>query len=261
MDFLKKLSENPYGDLLFNIPEEQKIGIISIIGGNGQNFRTVIKTAEYMTGKFPLKELRVVLPDSLKGNLPKLDNLTFLKTTEIGSFSDTEEIEAVINTSDATLVIGDLSKNTVTKNAFESAFLSSERPLFLTRDAVDMVAEMKLEKMLLRENLTIFGSIVQWQKIFKDLYYPKILMPSQPLVQVAEAFHKFSLSYPVQAISLHDGQILICKNGEVMVVPLEKTGYSPLIVWNGELAGKVVALNLYSPGKFLEATVAALFFR
>ena len=113
----------------------------------------------------------------------------------------------------------------------------------------------------MRGNLTIFGSIVQWQKLFKSVYYPKILMASQSLIQVAEAFHKFTLSYPVQTLALHDGQILISKNGKVVVVPLEKTGYLPLTVWTGELAAKVIALNLFNPDKFVEATVAALFFR
>ncbi|MBQ3441207.1 hypothetical protein IJG27_02760 [Candidatus Saccharibacteria bacterium] len=261
MDFLEKINENPYEDLYFNIPEEQKIGIASVIGGNGQNFRTVIKTAEFIANKFPLKELKVVLPDSLKSKLPPLDNLVFLKTTEVGSFSEGEELKAVIKASDFSLIIGDLSKNTVTRGAFESALLDSEKPLILTRDSVDLVSEMKTERLLMRENLTIFGSIMQWQKIFKSVYYPKMLMASQPLIQVAEAFHKFTLSYPAQVIALHDGQILISKNGRVFVVSLAKSGYSPIMVWNGELAGKIMILNLYNPDKFLEATVAALFFR
>lgn len=261
MDFLEKINENPYTDLYFNIPEEQKIGTALVIGGNGQNFRTVIKTAEFIMSKFPLKELKVALPDSLKGKLPPLDNLMFLKTTDVGSFSDTEELKAAIEANDFSLIIGDLSKNTVTRGVFESAFLSSEKPLILTRDSVDLLAEMKADRILMRENLTIFGSIIQWQKIFKSVYYPKMLMASQPLIQVAEAFHKFTLSYPIQVVTLQDGQILICKNGQVKVVPLGKTGYSPLTIWNGELAGKIMALNLYNPDKFLEATVSALFFR
>jgi hypothetical protein len=76
---------------------------------------------------------------------------------------------------------------------------------------------------------------------------------------VADAIHKFTLSYPVSVISLHDGQILIAKNGEVAVVPLGKSGYSPLTIWSGELAAKIVALNLYNPNNFVTASVAAVF--
>ena len=259
MDFLEKFTDNPYKDLYFNIPEEQKMGAVSVIGGNGQNFRTVVKTAEYLTSTFPLKEVRAVLPDSLKSKLPPLDNFVFLKTTEVGSFSDAKELEVVISSADFTLLIGDLSKNTVTAKEVSNALIDSDDPVLLTRDTVDLVAEEKTDRILMRENLIIFGTTPQWQKIFKSVYYPKVLTASQSLVQVAETFHKFTLSYPAQVIILHEGQILVAKNGKVAVVPLEKTGFSPLTLWNGEMAGKIMTLNLYNPDKFIEATVAALF--
>lgn len=261
MDFMEKLSENPYKDLYFNIPEEQKMGVVSVIGGNGQNFRSVVKTAEFLTNNFPLKEVRVVLPDSLKSKLPPLDNFVFLKTTEVGSFSDAEELKAVVNGTDFALLIGDLSKNTVTTRAVSSALINSDKPIILTRDAVDLAAEENTERILMRENLTIFGATAQWQKVLKSVYYPKMLTLSQSLVQVAEVFHKFTLSYPTQVIILHEGQILISKNGVVKVVPLEKTGFSPLTIWGGEAAAKIMALNLYNPDKFVESSAAALFSR
>ena len=86
-------------------------------------------------------------------------------------------------------------------------------------------------------------------------------MLSQSLVQIAEAFHKFTLSFPVQMVSLHMGQILIAKNGRVVAIPLEKTAYSPLTLWSGELAGKISAMNLYNPERFVEATVAGVFYK
>lgn len=259
MDFLEKINENPFKDLYWNIPEEQKLGLINVIGGNSQNFQTVVKNAEYLMNNFPLKEVKAVLPDSLKSRLPNLPNLVFLKSTEAGSFSDAEEIKASLNAGDFTLLVGDFSKNAITAKVVSSALINSDGPVLVTRDAVDLIAENGMEKLLMRENLIIFGSLVQWQKIFKSVYYPKILMPSQSLVQVAEAFHKFTLSYPVQIVALHDGQILVAKNGQVKVVPLEKTGFSPLTLWSGEMAGKIIALNLYNPDRFIEATVAALF--
>lgn len=259
MEFLEKIDKNPYKDLYWNISDEQKKGVVAVIGGNGQNFKTPMKTAEFMASEFPLKEVKVVLPDVLKPKLPPLDNLVFLKTTDTGSFSEADEIKKVIENADFSLIVGDLSKNAITAKIFGEALVESKKPLMLTRDAVDLATEGKMEKILMRENLTIFGSLVQWQKIFKSVFYPKILQPSQSLVQVAEAFHKFTLSYPVQAVLFHDGQILICKNGKVSVVPLIQTTYSPLTIWNGELAVKILGLNVYNPDKFVEATVAALF--
>lgn len=258
MDFLKKITDNPYQDLYWNIPEEQKRGTVSVIGGNGLNFRTTIKTAEFLTDRFPIKDIRVVLPDTLKSKLPPVENLIFLKTTDVGSFADSSELNSIIDNADFSLVVGDLSKNSITAKAMAEALTESKKPVLITRDAVDLIAEVKPEQILMRNDLIIFGSLVQWQKIFKSIYYPKILMPSESLMQVAEAFHKFCLSYPVQAILLHDGQILICKNGNVEVVPLAKSGYLPLTIWSGEMAGKIMALNLYNPDKFIEASVAGI---
>ena len=47
MDFFEKITEKPGKDLLWNIPE-RKQGKVNIIGGNGQNFRTPVKTAEFL---------------------------------------------------------------------------------------------------------------------------------------------------------------------------------------------------------------------
>jgi len=261
MDYFEKIDKNPYEDLFWNVPEEQKRGAVAVIGGNEQSFRAPVTTSEFLINKFPLKTVQTILPDSLKSKLPPLDNLVFLSSTDTGSFADGDELTKAIDGADFSLIIGDISKNSITKEAVDIAVQHSEKPVLITRDAVDVVAEGKLEKLLMRtEPVTVFGSILQWQKIFKAVYYPKILQPSQSLVQVAEAFHKFTLSYPVQVIAVHEGQIVIAKNGNVKVVAVGSTGYTMLTIWNGELAGKIMAMNLYNPDKFIEATVAALFF-
>ena len=99
----------------------------------------------------------------------------------------------------------------------------------------------------------------QLQKLLRAIYYPKMLLLSQSLVQVAEVLHKFTLSYPVAIVSLHNEQILLADNGTVKAVPLEKSGYSPIMIWNGELAGKIVGMNLYNPNRFIEASCSAIF--
>ena len=125
--------------------------------------------------------------------------------------------------------------------------------------AIDLVVENGPEKLLMNENIILFGSLVQMQKLLRSVYYPKMLLLSQSLIQVVEVLHKFTLSYPVSLVSLHSGQMLAAKNGIVKAVPLEKSGYSPIMIWNGELAAKIVALNLYNPDNFIKATVAAIY--
>ena len=259
MDYLKKIDqpETIKQELLWNIPE-QKQGDVNIIGGNGQSFRTPVKVAEYLMANYPVKNVNLVLPDALKSKLPPLPNLRFLTSTDSGSFASGDELKMVFDTADFNLLIGDISKNSITAEAVASACVICDKPVLITRDAVDAVAEKATERLLMNEKLILMASMPQLIKLFRAVYYPKMILLGQPLIQVAEALHKFTLSYPAQIITLHNGQVLVAKNGNVVTVPLEKTDYSPLSFWMGELASKIVAVNLYNPNNFEKAVVASL---
>ncbi len=256
MDYFEKIENNSYEDLYWNIPE-QKQGAVNVIGGNGQNFRIEVKVAEYLAGNYPVETVNTVLPETLKNKLPPVENFKFLPATEGGVFSG-EGLTELMNGADFNLIIGDLSKNAVTGKAVVSACEVAEKMTLVTRDAVDLIAENGPEKVLTNENIIIFGSLAQMQKLLRAVYYPKMLLLSQSLVQVVEVLHKFTLSYPVSIVTLHNGQILVAKDGIVKAVPMEKSGYSPIMLWSGELAAKIVALNLYNPNNFIGATIAAI---
>ena len=260
MDYFEKIEQNPAEDLLWNVPEQKK-GVVNIVGGNSQNFRISVKMAEWMAEKYPVEIINIVLPDELKTKLPPMDNFVFLKSTESGSFAESDELLNIMNHGDFNLLIGDLSKNTITSKAVTSACEATGNPTLVTRDAVDLVAENGPEKLLMNDNIILFGSMAQMQKLLRAVYYPKMLLLSQSLVQVADVLHKFTLSYPVSLVTLHNGQILIVKNGIVKAVSLEKSGYSPMMIWNGELATKIVALNFYNPNNFIQATIAAIYYK
>lgn len=253
MDFFKKIDTLLRDDLSWNIPE-QKQGKVNIIGGNAQNFRTEMKTAEFLADAYPVSEVQLVLPEKLKGKLPQLPNFCFVPATESGSIADSQMLRDAFNVADFNLVLGDLSKNNITSKAITSACESSEKMTLLTRDSIDLIADNNPEKLLMNENLILFASMPQLQKLLKAVYYPKVLLLSQPLMQMAEILHKFTLSYPVAIITFNNGQILMAENGLVRAVDLAKSGYSALTIWSGELAAKIVALNLYNPNNFLDAT-------
>ena len=44
MEYFEKVEENIAKDLLWHMPE-RKQGVVNVIGGNGQNFRTPVKVA------------------------------------------------------------------------------------------------------------------------------------------------------------------------------------------------------------------------
>lgn len=258
MDYFTRVEKENYEDLTWNIPE-QKQGIVNIIGGNSQNFRTEVRTAEFITANYPIKEVRLVLPNVLKNNLPDLPNLVFLPSTDSGSFNESQELNNVFNSADFNLLLGDLSKNSVTGTAVVGACRRSEKMTLLTRDTVDIVADNDPERTLMNENLIFFTSMAQLQKLLRAVYYPKMLLLTQSLVQVSEVLHKFTLSYPVKLVTLHDGQILLAENGTIRVVSIEESVYSPVTIWSGELAAKITVLNLFNPNNFLPASTTAVF--
>ena len=259
MEYFEKIEVLRAGNnLLWNIPE-RKQGSVNVIGGNEGSFRAEVKVAEHLGAKYPLEVVGLVLPDALQGKLPPVPGAKFLHSTEVGSFADGEELTEVIAGADYNLLVGDLTKNSVTGRAVASACENSARPLLITRDSADVVAENMTAGLLMNENLVFLASVAQLQKLLRAVYYPKMLMMSQSLVQVAEVLHKFTLSYPVGVVSLHNGQILVAYGGKVVAVPLEKSGYSPMMFWQGEVAAKIAAMNLYSPKNFISACVAALF--
>lgn len=258
MDYFTRVEKGNYEDLTWNI-SEQRQGIVNIIGGNSQNFRTEVRTAEFMAANYPIKEVRLVLPNALKNNLPDLPNLVFLPSTDSGSFNESQELDDIFNSADFNLLLGDLSKNSVTGTAVAGACRRSEKMTLLTRDTVDIVADNDPERTLLNENLIFFTSMAQLQKLLRAVYYPKMLLLTQSLVQVSEVLHKFTLSYPVKLVTLHDGQILLAENGTIRVVSIEESGYSPVTIWSGELAAKITVLNLFNPNNFLPASATAVF--
>lgn len=258
MDYFKKYEDNPAEDLRWNI-SEQKQGIIAVAGGNGQSFRTVAKTAEWIGKNYHLEEIKIVLPDSLQGKLPPVPGLVFVKSTESGSLADEEGLMVALETADYGVLVGDFSKNTTTEHVIAKICDRSMKPLLITRDTVDLLASGAGEKVLMNENLVLMASVAQLTKLLRAVYYPKMLTMSQSLVQVAEVLHKFTLSYPVSIVTLHNGQLVIAKSGEVAVVPMEKSGYSPITMWDGELAAKIAIYNMYNPNNFMKATICACF--
>lgn len=256
--YYTKLDKNPYADLSWNIPE-QKQGEINVFGGNDKSFNTEIRIAESIEKNYPIKNTKLFLPDTLKNKLPQLENIFFVPSTESGSIGDSEIFTTAFNTSDFNLVLGDFSKNSITASVVSKACALTEKPTLIIRDAVDLIVSSNTEEILMNENITIFASTAQLQKLFQSVYYPKIITLSQPLMQIVESLHKFTLSYPATLIVFNNGQLLIAKNGEIVGIPLELTKYSLITLWSGEIASKIAIYNIYNPNNTLKATISAIF--
>lgn len=259
--YWQKQSKPLFEDLFWNIPE-QKTGRINIIGGNSQNFHTVIRTAEYLSSHFPLKEVSVLLPSTLQNKLPPLPNLHFAPSTESGSFDRSDILTDTLSRGDFSILAGDLSKNSATAIAISEAItktIENPKPLLITRDAVDLL--MPSSELLLNRPTFFVVSMAQLQKIFRTVYYPKMVLLSQPLLPIVETLHKFTLTYTQPTIlTFHESSIIVAHVGQITTTNIIDTDYSPISLWGGTLASIVAALNLYNSTKPLEATTSAILY-
>lgn len=262
LSYWQKQTQPLFPDLIWNIPE-QKTGNIAILGGNAQNFSNVIRISEFLSQTFPFKSVATFLPDALRGKLPPLSNLDFFTSTTSGSFAKSATLNAAVNAVDATLIIGDLSKNSATAVAVADAITSNPentKPLVITRDSVDLLSP-EASRWLNRPNTFIIATSLQLQKLLRDIYYPRMIMLSQPLLPVIETLHKFTLSYKTTILTFHEEHIIVATNGEITTTKITDTDYSPISLWSGQLAAKILAFNLFNPNKSLAATTAAILFR
>ena len=261
--YWQKQDKPLFVDLTWNIPE-QKQGIIQIIGGNNQTFHTSEYIATHLQNTFPLKSVQIILPDSLKTKLPPLENIYFMPSTTSGSFANSKEFQSASTNAEntpvnATILAGDFSKNSETSIAISKLIQNTNIPLYLARDTIDSVMN-EATNWIEKPNITIIASMIQLQKLFRILYYPKMILLSAPINQIVESLHKFTLSYPCLIVTFHAGQIIIAKNGQVITTPIEKTTYTPISLWNGILTANIAVLNLFNPNKPLESASAALFY-
>lgn len=263
LSYWRKQSQPLFDNLLWNIPE-QKTGHIAVVGGNSQNFSTVVRISEFINQTFPVKTLSTVLPDALRGKLPPLPNVDFLPSTESGSFAKSRQLELAVSNPDAALIIGDLSRNSATAVALSDAIASSmpqdetlPNLLVIARDSVDLLAS-EAGRWLSRPNTVIIASMAQLQKLFRAIYYPRMILLSQPLIPTLETLHKFTLTYPATLLTFHQDNTIVAQGGEVSTTHLVDTNYSPISLWSGQLAARVTALNLYNPKQNFAATTAAI---
>lgn len=257
--YWKKQTKPLFPDIIWNIPE-QKTGIINLIGGNLQNFSNVIRTAEFLNHHFPIRHVNAILPDSLRNKLPVSENINFLPSTTSGSFAKSLALNQFIDTGNFNLIIGDTSHNAETAIALADAIKSSTKPVLITRDAIDLLAPT-FGQVIEHPNLFLICSMVQLQKIFRALYYPRMIMLSQPLVPVIETLHKFTTSYSATILTFHQENIIVANGGNITTTHILDTSYSPIGLWNGQLAAKVSALNLFNPHQPLDATTAAILYQ
>lgn len=245
-----------FPDIEWNKPEQKsRAGKLGIVGGNKLGFATVADA--YTTAlKTGAGEARVLLPDVLKKNVPaSMTDVQFAPTNLSGGLSTeaSPELLALGDWADVLLFIGDAGKNSQTASLYEQFILNYPKPIILTRDAIDLV-QNSMPALLDNPQLALVASFAQLQKIFRSVYYPKILTFSMQLSQLVDNLHKFTVTYPITIITFHADQLIIAHDGRVV----SQSWDNPMAIWRGSVATKAATYLLWTPSKPLEAIATSL---
>ena len=74
------------------------------------------------------------------------------------------------------------------------------------------------------------------------------------LLQLVEAVHKFTITYPATLVVLHRDTLIVAHDGQVVTAKWD----SPMAIWRGQTAARAASYLLWTPGKPLEAITASL---
>lgn len=250
------VSKPLFPDIEWSKPERRdQAGKLLIVGGNKLGFAAAAEA--YQTAlTLGVGQAKVLLPDSLKKSVPAtLIDVIFAASTPSGSLSKQglPELIAAGSGADGVLLIGDAGRNAETTLAYEEFIQGYKGQLTVTRDSIDLVKNNP-GLLVERPNTLVIASFAQVQKLFAGVYYPKILTFSMQLLQLVEALHKFTITYPLTMVTLHKDTLIIASGGEVVTQPWD----NPMAIWRGTVASGAAAYWLWNPTTPLESSAASI---
>lgn len=252
----QKPNEPLFPDIEWEKPEQKfHAGRLGIVGGNKLGFAGVAEAYSVAYGS-GVGDVKVLLPDCLKKAIPaSWTDVAMAACTTSGGLAKQAlpDVMALAHWSTMLLLIGDAGRNSETAILYESLLRNSDRPIVITRDAIDLVKNAP-EMLVNRPNTALILSFAQLQKLFQAVYYPKILTFSMQLLQVVEAVHKFTITYPITLTVLHKDTVIVAHGGQVTTTPWE----SPMLIWRGTTATKAACYWAWSQSQPLQAVTASL---
>ena len=239
-------------------PEQRRFaGKLLIIGGNKGVFFSVAKAME-TANKMGVGEVRALLPDSLRGQLPKVPEIYFAKAEASGAFGKAAMTEMMeqLEWAESVLIVGDIGKNAETSVVFANFMKLCDKPVVMSRDAVDVLTPDSMNWGMREQSTMIFLTMSQLQKLLRTLYYPKVITLSMPMNQLIETLHKFTLSYSLALVTFHEGQVIIARDGQVISEEIGDTEYTQLSLWDGKLQSRSAVLELWNREQPAERVIA-----
>ncbi len=245
-----------FPDIEWNKPERRdQAGRLLIIGGNKLGFAAAAEG--YQTAKsIGAGQVRVLLPDALKSSVPKtLTDVILCASNPSGSLGSDALNDCLASTAwaEGVLLIGDAGRNAETAILYEKLIQQYTGPLTITRDAIDLVKN-NATALVERPHTNLVASFAQVQKLLQAVYYPKMLTFNMQLLQLVEALHKFTITYPCTITTLHKDQLIIASDGRIVT---QEWG-NAMAIWRGSVATKAATYWLWNPTDPLKSIAASV---
>ena len=249
-DYWQKQGLKPlFGEVDMERPEQKRYaGKLLIIGGNKGAFFAVAN-AMNEAHEMGVGEVRALMPSSLKSQVPSTPEVYFAEAEKSGAFGRNALNDLLIQAewAEAVVLIGDMGKNAETTMVFAEFMKQCEKPLFITRDAVDAVTPDVMNWAMREPETSLLLTMPQLQKLLRTLYYPKVVTLSMPTNQLIETLHKFTLSYELSIVTFHNNQLIVAQHGEVVSEDIKDTEWTQITLWGGALAVQEAVLKLWNP--------------
>lgn len=206
-----------FAELAWSRPENRlQAGKLLVVGGNAHGFAAAAEAynASVQAG---IGTARVLLPSAIQklvGGI--LEHGEFAPSTPSGSFSQKalDELLWQSNWADATLLAGDLGRNSETAILLEKFMDKSSLPVIITKDAVDYVTSAP-HLALSRPNTLLVLSLSQLQRLGMAAKFPHSIGFGMDLLHLVEWLHEFSLTYQPYLITKHHDQLCVAVQGRV----------------------------------------------
>lgn len=252
LDYWHRQSTNKlFNDIDMMAPEQRRFaGKLLIIGGNKGMFFAVASALE-AAKKFGVGEVRALMPDALKNQVPSTPELYFAEAEASGAFGRLalQEMLRQAEWADAVLLIGDSGKNAETSLVFAEFMDKCQKPVYITRDAIETVTPSAADWAMRDYETGLLLTMPQLQKMLRTMYYPKVITLSMPTNQLVETLHKFTLSYPVAVATFHNDLIVVAEKGVVVTQSISDTNLTPISIWSGALLVQAIVARLWNPEK------------
>jgi ADP-dependent NAD(P)H-hydrate dehydratase / NAD(P)H-hydrate epimerase len=246
-----------YPDLLWSRPENRaQAGKLLIIGGNAHGFAAAGEAYAEAT-KAGIGSARVLLPDSLQKIVGRVFAAgEYAPSTPSGSFNQRAlaELLAMSQWSDATLLAGDLGRNSETAILLEKFLTKYTGQLTLTKDAADYFTGTP--KLLVDRPATLLVlSFAQLQKLATSSGFSTAFTFSMDFLRLIDALHAFTQQHQAAIVVKHLQTIFVAVNGQVSTSKLA----AEMEIWRVQTAAHAAVWWLQNPSKTFEALTVAVF--